>query len=250
MNLLHPTTLPACFVFTVATQILNLKWISKFWHFSFHGVCYSMILCWLESAWFRLFYWLRKASTFSIVVSWLPFKRFLVLIDYSKGTDWKQLLLLEMSECFSRWAALVGVAIFWVASINPGGTQESFIQGGFFPRSNHLPFYIPISTEQVPFRRPSIDKWYLFHIPSLELFIPLNCCKHTVFEIWINHKTTTFSRRFSLQPKMQLLALLGLSTDRNDRFPTLSHTSTSEITTLSYSSKPKIGTPFGWSLSV
>ena len=55
-----------------------------------------------------------------------------------------------MSECFSRWAALVGVAIFWVAPINPGGTQESFIQGGFFPRSNHLPFYIPISTEKVP----------------------------------------------------------------------------------------------------
>ena len=107
MNVLHPTTLPACFVFTVATQILNLKWISKFWHFSSHGVCYWMILCWLESAGFRLFYWLRKASTFSIVVSWLPFKRFLVLIDYSKGTDWKQLLLLEMSECFSRWAALV-----------------------------------------------------------------------------------------------------------------------------------------------
>ena len=153
MNLLHPTTLPACFVFTVATQILNLKWISKFWHFSFHGalsVCYWMILCWLESTWCRLFYWLRKASTFSIVVSWLPFKRFLVLIDYSKGTDVKQLLLLEISECFSRWAALVGVTIFWVAPINLGGTQEIFIQGGFFPRSNHLPFYIPISTEKVP----------------------------------------------------------------------------------------------------
>ena len=49
---------------------------------------------------------------------------------------------------------------------------------------------------------------------------------------------------------MQVLALLGLFTDRNDRFPTLSYTSTNEITTLSYSSKPEIGTPFGWSLSV
>ena len=149
MNLLHPTTLPACFVFTVATQILNLKWISKFWHFSSHGVCYWMILCWLESAGFRLFYWLRKASTFSIVVSWLPLKGFWFSLTIGRGLTenscccWK-CLNVSHAELPSRCCK------FWVAPINLGGTQESFIQGSFFPRSNHLPFYIPISTEKVP----------------------------------------------------------------------------------------------------
>ena len=171
MDLLHPTTLPACFVFTVATQILNLKWISKFWHFSFHGVCYWMIPCWLESAWCRLFYWLRKASTFSIVVSWLPFKRFLVLIDYSKGTDWKQLLLLEMSECFSRWAALVGVANFEWSLLTRGVLKKVLYREASSRGPTTYPFIFQFRLKRYPFRRPSIDKWYPFHIPFLELLM-------------------------------------------------------------------------------
>ena len=54
---------------------------------------------------------------------------------------------------------------------SPGGTQQIFIRGGsiyHFPR------------KRCPFRRPSIDKWYPFHIPCLELFILFNCCKCTV----------------------------------------------------------------------
>ena len=137
MNLLHPTTLPACFVFTVATQILNLKWISKFWHFSFHGVCYWMILCWFESAWIRLFYFTSKSVNFFYCRFLITFKRFLVLIDYSKGTDWKQLLLLEMSECFSRWAALVGVANFEWPLLTRGYSRK-FYTGRLLPEVQPL----------------------------------------------------------------------------------------------------------------
>ena len=35
--------------------------------------------------------------------------------------------------------------------------------------------------KRCPFRIPSIDKWYHFHIHCLELCIPFNCCKCTVF---------------------------------------------------------------------
>ena len=37
------------------------------------------------------------------------------------------------------------------------------------------------SRKRYPFRIPSIDKWFLFHIPCLELRIPFNCCKCTVY---------------------------------------------------------------------
>ena len=37
------------------------------------------------------------------------------------------------------------------------------------------------SRKRYPFRISSIDKWYLFHIPCLELCIPFNCRKCTVF---------------------------------------------------------------------
>ena len=45
------------------------------------------------------------------------------------------------------------------------------------------PFINHFSRKRYPFRipRPSIDKWYPFHIPCLELCIPFNCCKCTVF---------------------------------------------------------------------
>ena len=55
--------------------------------------------------------------------------------------------------------------------LSPGGTQQMFIRGGSVP---------DLSRKSYPFRIPSIDKWYLFHI-CLELCIPLNCFKYTVF---------------------------------------------------------------------
>ena len=47
---------------------------------------------------------------------------------------------------------------------------------------------------------PSSDKWYSFHEPFIERCIPFNCCKWTVFKIWINHKTRMFFTTIS-QPK-------------------------------------------------
>ena len=74
--------------------------------------------------------------------------------------------------------------------------------------------------KRYPFRITSIDKWYTFHVHSLELYIPFNTsCICTVFEIWINHETGTFYRFFYSQ-KMHLLALLGLFTDRKTDFST------------------------------
>ena len=152
-------------------KILNLKWISKFWHFSFHGVCYWMILCWFESAWIRLFYFTSKSVNFFYCRFLITFKRFLVLIDYSKGTDWKQLLLLEMSECFSRWAALVGVANFEWPLLTRGVLKKVLYREASSRGPTTYPFIFQFRLKRYPFRRPSIDKWYPFHIPFLELLI-------------------------------------------------------------------------------
>ena len=56
--------------------------------------------------------------------------------------------------------------------LSPGGTQQMSIRGGSVP---------DFSRKRYPFRIPSIDKWYLFHIPCFELCIPFNCFKCTVY---------------------------------------------------------------------
>ena len=56
--------------------------------------------------------------------------------------------------------------------LSPGGTQQMFIRGGSVPE---------FSRKRYPFRILSIDKSYLFHIPCLELCIPFNWCKCTVY---------------------------------------------------------------------
>ena len=54
-----------------------------------------------------------------------------------------------------------------------GGTQQIFMWGGSTLRSNPLAFYIPFFTKKVPlsYTFNSIDIWYPFHIPCLELCI-------------------------------------------------------------------------------
>ena len=75
--------------------------------------------------------------------------------------------------------------------------------------------------------------WYPFHNPSLELCILLNCCKCTVFKIWINHKTRPFTLLFS-QLWYICKPFLGFLPTEMTVFPILSYTSTSEIPNLSY----------------
>ena len=48
-------------------------------------------------------------------------------------------------------------------------TKEMLIRGGSAPRSNPLSFIYHFSQKRYPLRIPSIDKWYPFHIPCLEL---------------------------------------------------------------------------------
>ena len=56
------------------------------------------------------------------------------------------------------------------------------------------------------------------YMSSLELCISFNCCNRTIFMNKVNHTTRMFCRHFHSH-KMQLLVLLGIFTDRNERFP-------------------------------
>ena len=49
--------------------------------------------------------------------------------------------------------------------LSPGSAQQMFMRGGSVPE---------FSRKRYPFRIPSIDKSYLFHIPCLEFCIPFN----------------------------------------------------------------------------
>ena len=62
----------------------------------------------------------------------------------------------------------------------PGDTQQIFTRGGFARGPTPYPFIYHFSRERYLFRILSIDKWYPFLIPCLELCIPFHCCKCTV----------------------------------------------------------------------
>ena len=82
-------------------------------------------------------------------------------------------------------------------STRPGGgegAKQSFIRRRLRPGVQPLTLlYTIFDRKRNPFRMSSIDQWDTFHIPSLELCIPFNCCKWAVFKIRINHDTRTFS---------------------------------------------------------
>ena len=67
-----------------------------------------------------------------------------------------------------------------------GGTKKRFLRGGSAPRPTLYTFKYHLWQNKYAFSIPSIDEWYPFHMPSLELCIPSNCFEHTVFKIWIN----------------------------------------------------------------
>ena len=101
---------------------------------------------------------------------------------------------------------------------SPSGGREGVVLNRVLYRepmpwgTTPYPFIYPFWQQRWPFHIciPSNDKWYPFHIPSLErLCIPFNCCKCTVFKIWINHKTRTSSQLFHSH-KIHFLVLLQL----------------------------------------
>ena len=56
------------------------------------------------------------------------------------------------------------------------------------------PFIYHFSRKRYPFHIPSIsDKCCPFHIPCLELCIPFDCCKCTVFYIEINFRNNLYT---------------------------------------------------------
>ena len=117
----------------------------------------------------------------------------------------------------SRWyfpdrLLCYGTAIQRELANLPVGIPKTFYEGRLRPEVRPLTLLYNFLTEQVP-----LSYTFYWH-PCLELCNPFNCWKCTVFKIWINHKTRTFSRLF-LSHKRHLLALLNLFTDRNDRFP-------------------------------
>ena len=58
--------------------------------------------------------------------------------------------------------------------VSPGDTQQRSVWGGSAPSSNPLPVNNPFLTEKVPLSYTFYwQLWYPFHIPYLELFIPL-----------------------------------------------------------------------------
>ena len=116
---------------------------------------------------------------------------------------------------------LSSVATAWVKTLimpGGGGYSTSFIRGGFISGSYPLPSYIPFLDRKgsTPFVS-STDKWYPFHIPSLELCIPRFC------RLFHSHK-------MHLSVSLFGLFYFFIFTD----FSTLSYNSTREISTLSY----------------
>jgi len=89
-----------------------------------------------------------------------------------------------------------------------GGNEKGFLTEGSPLRSNPLPFIHHFDRKGTPFRTP-----------GLEISIPFNCCKYTVFKIWINYKTSTLYRLFYSRNMHQCSAFGAFFNNRNDRFP-------------------------------
>ena len=99
------------------------------------------------------------------------------------------------------------------------GDQQSFIRGDFaqlalFDRKGTPPAYLLLPTNGTRFTYVTReDSW-----PSLELCIPLNCCKCTVFAMNKSQNQNVLAT-FSRVVKCICLSFFSLFTDRSNRFP-------------------------------
>ena len=96
-------------------------------------------------------------------------------------------------------------------------------------------------------------QWYPPHILILDLCIPLNCCKCTVFKIWINHKTrplTVYSAQFHSHCHSICAPFSDFFPNRNDSFPYPFIYFNKWNPNPSIYLKPENDTPFKWSLRV
>ena len=99
---------------------------------------------------------------------------------------------------------------------NPQGyTQKRFIRGGSAPRSSpQCPFIYTIFDRKIPVYIPLTNVAPSAYLVQNFTSLNSNCCKCTIFKIWIDLKTRTF-----LNHKMHLSSFSGLFTNRNDRYP-------------------------------
>ena len=132
------------------------------------------------------------------------------------------------------------LARWFVISIGARGREGTLPWGSApYPFIQHFP------AEKLP----SIGKWYHFHVPSLELCILFNCCKCTVFQVWINHKIR-FCRLFHSHKKNASVSPFCPFYDQNDKspYPTLLCQQWNPYPFIYL--KLEKGTPFGQSLPV
>ena len=113
------------------------------------------------------------------------------------------------------------------------GFSTKFYKGRLCPEVQPLTLLYTISGRKGTPSYTFCWKWYLFHMRSLELCIPLNCCKCTV-KIWINLKTRPYTQLFSRPWNASVSPFWAFLPTEMTVFPVLSYTSTSEIPTLSY----------------
>ena len=99
-------------------------------------------------------------------------------------------------------------------------------------------------------RIPFTDKWHPFHIPSLELCIPFNCCKCTFLYIWMNRKTRKRSRLFHCHGILPKPLTSLYFTDQNPIFPYLFIYLKPDLVYLFWAEPPRGSTPrevkFSW----
>ena len=101
----------------------------------------------------------------------------------------------------------------------PGRSYTThFYTGRLSSEVQHLTLLYTICDRRgTPFVYQSNDKKYPFHIPSLERWCSFNCCKCTVFSIWINVTKPGSSLSLS-HPWNASVTLFGPFRDRNDIF--------------------------------
>ena len=103
------------------------------------------------------------------------------------------------------------------------GTQQSFIRRGSPPPRKFNPFTLLCTIfdrEGSPFvcLRLTNDTPFL-PLASLYRWIPFNCCKCTVFKIWIDHNTRKFSRPFHSHKKISSISPFRFFYSGKGRFP-------------------------------
>ena len=71
--------------------------------------------------------------------------------------------------------------------------RDNVPQRGLLNKVLYIIITIIFDRKGTPFIYMLIDKWYSFHIPSLEHWTPFDCYKCTAFKIRVNKKNGNFS---------------------------------------------------------